>query len=306
MRFHRHLAIIFLTLPFVGLQAESRCPGGAVGIDLQVVAGSLIIASVQVDGSGPYHFLVDTGAQITTVDPALAAVLNLRAQGTTGVSGAGTFGRYRFGYLGRISAGVMSVERPLVVIQDLGQLKQADPQIRGILGDNFLEHFDVLLDNRNKVMCLDNAGAMGAEISAARVPLANPRGSDRTVIPFTWPLVVETRLASYREGVVLLRLDSGSNAPMLHPWAATKTRLAMKNGGQTLHRVVEGTDQSFGISQDQDVYVGGIHLRGVSFVVPITFMGEVAARSDDGMLPTMAFRRVFISALGRYASFDRW
>jgi hypothetical protein len=44
---------------------------------------------VMLNNSGPYDFVLDTAAQVTTVDPALAADLNLKLLGETRVTGRG-------------------------------------------------------------------------------------------------------------------------------------------------------------------------------------------------------------------------
>ena len=46
-------------------------------IPLRVVAGRLLIVPVRIDGTGPYPFLLDTGATRSLVDEALADRLRL-------------------------------------------------------------------------------------------------------------------------------------------------------------------------------------------------------------------------------------
>jgi hypothetical protein len=43
-------------------------------------------------------------------------------------------------------------------------LQAADPRIRGILGGNFLEQFDVLIDYPHTILYLDNAKVMQPQI----------------------------------------------------------------------------------------------------------------------------------------------
>jgi Aspartyl protease len=140
--FTTSVSLAILALP--ALYATPRCPGNVASLTLRPVQGSLIIVPVEINHSGPYDFLVDTGAQITTIDSSLAVNLGAKAQGAAGVSGVATYARYAFANLDLLQAGTHIIPNALVVIQDLKQLKEADPRIRGILGDNFLEHFDVL------------------------------------------------------------------------------------------------------------------------------------------------------------------
>ena len=89
------------------------------------------------DETGPYDFVVDTGAQVTTIDPKLAAELHPKRLGATHVTGVGTYSRAEYAKVALIEAGAYSVKDPLVLVQDLSQLQQADPRIRGILGGTF-------------------------------------------------------------------------------------------------------------------------------------------------------------------------
>src|SRR5947207_9257211 len=84
------------------LQAETHCPGNVASVPLRQVQGALIVVSLTVNGDGPFDFLVDTGAQTTTVDEQLASQLDLRAKGTTGVSGAATYARKTYVEIERV------------------------------------------------------------------------------------------------------------------------------------------------------------------------------------------------------------
>ena len=77
MRFTTSVSLAILVLP--ALYAVPRCPGNVASLTLRLVQGSLIIVPVEINHSGPYDFLVDTGAQITTVDSSLAVNLGLKA-----------------------------------------------------------------------------------------------------------------------------------------------------------------------------------------------------------------------------------
>src|SRR5271170_2535304 len=83
------LASVSLATLLPVLQAETLCPGNVASLRLRLVQSSQIIVPVEINHSGPYDFLVDTGSQITTIDPLLASELHLKIQGTTGVVGVG-------------------------------------------------------------------------------------------------------------------------------------------------------------------------------------------------------------------------
>jgi len=296
------LSLAAITLPV--LHAASGCPENVVSLHLRLVQSSLIVVPVQINQSGPYDFIVDTGAQTTTVDPSLASELHLATEGTTGVGGVATFARSSYTYLESLQAGSHSIPHALAVVQELSQLKAADPRIRGILGANFLQHFDILIDNRQRILCLDDTNTLAKAVKGKHVDLAEPRGSQQD-LPFTRPVVVPVRLSADDAAPVLLRLDSGSNAPVLYA-AGSGIRNQSKAKNSTLKRVANGTEQSFAVLAPQNVQVGTHVIRQVSFIMPMNAIGAGPATREDGLLPTMAFQRVFISSSGRYATLDPW
>lgn len=300
IRFTTSVSLAILVLP--ALYAAPRCPGNVASLTLRLVQGSLIIVPVEINHSGPYDFLVDTGAQISTVDSSLAVNLGLKAQGTTGIGGIATYARYAFANLDLLQAGTHIIPNSLVVIQDLKQLKEADPRIRGILGDNFLEHFDILIDNRLHLLCLDDSHALALAIRGEHVTLVEPRRTQDD-LPFTRPIIVSARLSAAKAAPMLLRLDSGSNAPVLY-----ETCPQIRNMSRTsvLRRVVNGVDQAFAVFAAQDLELGTKYVRQVPFVVPMNSLGDGPPPREDGILPTVAFQRVFISSAGRYISLDPW
>ena len=123
-------------------------------------------------------------------------------------------------------------------------------------------------------------------------------------MPFTRPLLVSAQLSGGRTQV-LLRLDSGSNTPVLY---APNPRDGDEsiNPATLLKRVVNGAEQSFTVQPPQDIHIGKRSVRQVSFVRPLNTIGEGPTPREDGLMPTMAFQRVFISYAGRYAKLDNW
>src|ERR1700747_1096077 len=113
------------------LCAETRCPGNVASIRLHFAGRSLIVVPVMLDQTGPYDFVVDTPAQITTIDTRLASELHPKALGETHVTGAGTYSRAVYAQLQLLQAGTYSMKDPLVIVQDLVQMWKLDPRIRG-------------------------------------------------------------------------------------------------------------------------------------------------------------------------------
>ena len=72
-------------------QGEARCPGNLASLPVHQVLSSAIVIPVEVNHFGPYDFIVDTGAQVSSIDGSLAAVLHLKPQRVVGVAGAATY-----------------------------------------------------------------------------------------------------------------------------------------------------------------------------------------------------------------------
>lgn len=158
----------------------SHCPGNVDSLNLRLVQSSLIVVPVEINHTDPYDFVVDTGAQVSTFEPALASEPHLKAEGNIGVAGVATYARTAYPYINVIGAGKHSVPNAVAVIQNLTQLKEADSRIRGILGANFLEHFDVLIDNIRHILWLDGSGDLASAIKSERITMAEPRGEQLT------------------------------------------------------------------------------------------------------------------------------
>jgi Aspartyl protease len=284
------------------LQAEPRCPGNVASLRLQMVERSLIVVPVMINHMGPYDFLVDTGAQVTTVDPALAAELRLGIEGTTGLVGVGYRIHPSFAHVDVLEAGSHAVANPEVVVQNLEKLQAADPHIRGILGGNFLGHFDVLIDYVHSMLCLDDAKVMQAAVKGKRVALAKPSHPDGGVV-LTEPLIIPVHLSGIAGRPVLQLLDSGTNFPILYDSGREMA------GGFYVHAPIhdrgpDGADRVFAVLPPQDMEIGTLAFHQISFLgLTVTDTPKVAV---DGLLPTALFRRIYISYTDRFVVLEPW
>jgi hypothetical protein len=84
-----------------------------------------------------------------------------------------------------------------------------------VLGENFLAHFDVLIDYSRLLLCLDRSKRMQDELRGERIPLVAPRHPEDE-LPFLNRLVVAVALSDSGDRDILLQLDSGSTGPILY------------------------------------------------------------------------------------------
>jgi hypothetical protein len=286
------------------LQAEPRCPGNVASLRLQLVERSLIVVPVTINHTGPYDFLVDTGAQVTTVDPALAVELNLEIEGKTGLVGVGFRVRPSFAHLNLLEAGSHAVANPVVVVQNLEQLQAADPHIRGILGGNFLGHFDVLIDYVHNMLCLDDAKVMQAAVKGKHVALAKPSHPDGGVV-LTEPLIIPVHLSGITARPLLQLLDSGANFPILYDSGKEVA------GGFYVHapihdRGLDGVERVFAVLPPQDMEIGTLAFHQISFASLVGTKKDVPKVEVDGLLPTALFRSVYISYADHFVVLEPW
>jgi hypothetical protein len=190
----------------------------------------------------------------------------------------------------------------VVAVQDLRQIQAADSRIRGVLGENFLAHFDLLIDYRHKLFCLDDANLMQGEMRGERIPLVMAKHIENH-LPFTQRLVISVRLSDAGKRQILLQLDSGSDGPIIYAGNKELEAPLLR------HATLQGNDvskaqQAFALLPPQDVLLGTHILNRIPFVTPVHAAEDIPAREEDGILPTVLFQRVYINNSEHYVVFD--
>jgi hypothetical protein len=153
------------------------------------------------------------------------------------------------------------------------------------LDDDFLEHFDLLIDSANRLLCLDNSATMCAEVKGPRIPLLATAEADRGL------LIITARLSAGLRPVRLL-LDSGANVAILF-----NTFEYMSCSSPTTCNYAGGVWMDaadlFGVAapgrKDRPTRIAPrVRPR------PRWHPKDVRVKGFDGDLPTWLFRRVFI------------
>src|SRR5215469_8822198 len=280
------------------LYAETHCPGNVASIRPRFVERSIIVVPVRVNDLGPYDFVLDTAEQVTTIDPALALDLHLKLEGTTRVTGAGFSTDAGYAHTERLEAGTYSIKDSLILVHNLGQIQLTDRRVRGILGENFLEHFDLLIDYAHSLVCLDESGRMRDKVRGERLTLETPTTEVKN-LPFTDPLLIWVRLPGRQ---LLLQLDSGINAPLLfHAGNESSRKDSLRSTG------TDGMKRVYDVLPPQGIQVGTHSFHQIPFVVPASpEKGRLDAKKIDGVLPTILSQRVLISYADRLAVLEPW
>ena len=293
------------------LAAETHCPGNVASVPFRFVNRHQIVLAVSINHTGPYNFLLDSGTQITVIDPSLAAELHVDTQGAALVAAAGSRQSAFFAQVDLVEAGSHAVAKQKVLVYDLQNLHSADLHIQGILGEDFLEHFDMLIDNAHRLLCLDSSAAMRAEVRGRHIPLVAPaEPEDGDALPRL--LIIEVRLSGGMRPVRLM-LDSGANAPVLFNTSQymtfnTSQYMALQPSQSVPLRGsgVDGAQRIFSALSPQDLKIGSLELSRVPFFTLAGTQKDAPLKGFDGVLPAGLFRRVFIDHVEHFAVLEPW
>ena len=138
-------ALLYLTV--AGLchnsQAQSEIP-------FRLLPNNLSVVSLMAGEDGPLDFLIDTGSNNTTVNPGLARRLSLVPQSRVQEATLTGIQTLILSSIPSLGTGTTRVVNFPVLIQDLSELQKIDSHIEGVLGQDFLVHFNYLLDYRKR------------------------------------------------------------------------------------------------------------------------------------------------------------
>jgi hypothetical protein len=275
---------------------ETQCPGNVVSVQYHPLPHSHIGISAMINGSGPYEFMVDTGAQITIVDPALARELKLEANGSLNIVTVASHVEVALVSAAVIEVGTVSVHDVRMAAEDLGPVQADYPGLRGVLGNNFLSRFDLLIDNSHRTLCFDDSHRMQQSLRGERVPILSDASDSGAAS--TAAILVSAHLPDDGKQGSVLRLDSGSNVPLLYVDHQAKTSARVQ--GSTIGKQAQFV---YTYTPERNVRLGSQKEMQISFATPAG--GHLYSKTgEDGVLPTTLFKRVFISAADHFVMFD--
>lgn len=289
-------AFVLTTLTAFG---ATQCPGNVVSVQYHSLPHSHIGVSVTINGSGPYEFMVDTGAQITVIEPVLAQELKLETTGSLNIVTVASNVEVPLVAAKEVEVGPVALHGVEMAAEELGPIQADYPGLRGILGNNFLSRFDLLIDNSHKALCFDDSRRLQQSLRGERVPILPNPASDRGSVSAQAILISVHLPGDGKQGSVL-RLDSGSNVPLLYVDNREKPNTAV-HGGSTIGKQAQFV---YAYTPERNVRVGAQREMQISFATPSRNGGLYSKPGEDGVLPTDLFKRVFISATDHFVIFD--
>jgi predicted aspartyl protease len=290
------MAALLLALLCLARTITAQPRAEAVELKMRVTSSSLIVVPVFVNGIGPFEFVLDTGTTMTMVDEQVATQAGLEKRSRTTVVSVQS-GETAMETAEAASLMLEGEEVRAVRVGVVPRLDAIPVKVHGVLGEDYLRRFDVLLDYGRGRMTLMTAGNSAAElICGERVALAvdGDAGGGVQNRP-----TVETVLPLMR-GRARLLLDTGTDALVLFGRSARgmlgrPETVAVTGNAVSGNRLLGGR-------------VGTIRLRlgdgGTEMKVLAVSAGSTAEMDVEGLLPASAFRAVFISHSGGYVVFN--
>jgi predicted aspartyl protease len=257
------------------------------------IVDSVPIVEVMLNGKGPYDFLIDTGANYSAIQPRLLAQLSIPLKDTVVIDTATHRSMHeREATVDSMSVGGLSVLRMNVCTLDPKVLSRDHQYIAGIVGENFLKHFDLLLSNEKKILVLDRTTRLSESLSGEHLAFSRfgiqdaSRTLDRIVIELKIPLCYEQSLRCL--------VDSGASSPLLFPREGQISRLQVLGSPSTM--ITLSGERCIVVRAP--MIIGGNTLPGAE----VFACGNVAPKTTDAdcLLPTHLFRQIFISHADSY------
>jgi predicted aspartyl protease len=291
--FNRLSALLIFAICATGMVAEqdqAQPASRIVMAKIKVDDLSLIIVPVSINGSGPYDFLLDTGAEKSMVDRKLADELALPRVGEKTVVGALASMAMSVVHVNSLSVAGASVSEGDIFSSD--SVATVSGKVRGVLGEDFLRNFDLLLDYRHQAIELSSAGSLAETAAGEHLPLELDgiyQGQ-----PTHNRLVESGSIPELGGKPMMLLLDSGAN-----------------------HAVLFRDNLGLGLAQNESVRVGIKGSWTTSDLASRTFHSLSLGKSSvndltvvglsrrpyvdvDGLLPTSMFHSILISHHDRF------
>ena len=268
----------------------------AVEVQLKPHQRGRLVVEAYVNQRGPYDFLVDTGASTTLVDAALFQELGLRASGD--VQLASVLGQKATALAVADAVSVGGLEISPITVLSVSKLEFGSLRVRGVLGENFLSRFDLLIDNQRGRLSLDPGRILADELEGERLPmtLTGAAGDDRSKArPLVW-----VKVAGFGARPMKLLLDSAADVLLLRPRSSLR-RSTLPNGSEarlSVHSVYGAVECD---SWEDGMQWGEYRASQMRMARCDAPAAAAAALDDEGSLPTRDFKRIFVSHSGAYA-----
>jgi hypothetical protein len=261
-------------------------------VPFRLVGGFAVIIPVMVNGHGPYDFMLDTGTTIMVVDLELGQELALEPQAQGTVTTLTQQLSASIAVVRRVDFGPVREQNVEVMVRKLSGLGKIAPTVRGVLGQNALNHADFLLDYQHKQLQFDTDGELMRSLAGHHIPLRRNAAADN---PRYGNLVVHGSVADGTVHPMDFLLDSGAASPVIFDSFERETI----GYPEAVVTDTAGRQSPAGVRDLQFMLDGKSREMPTQVVV---FKG--VDRNIGGLLPTRMFSRIYISNNGGFAIFE--
>ena len=244
-----------------------------------------MIVQAMVNGIGPFNFLLDTGTTRTVIDPVLAQQLSAPVLGEVAVTGTLHQRQDKLVMLKELQLGESSVSSLGAVVDKIARQKLLAPGIRGVLGEDFLSRFDILIDFRQHWLRFGDTPPAGQRCRFETT--GQYHGT-----PTTNRLLVAVEIAEIGNKQIQLQLDSG--ARMVELFTSNEHSLSSQPPASFI--ATSSGANSAVILSNTTIRIGTTTVRGLDVVQS----RRVLAFDAAGLLPTSIFDRIYISHTGGF------
>jgi predicted aspartyl protease len=250
-------------------------------VPLAIDPAGAIIVHVRINDSGPFPFLLDTGASHSVMSDALIERLKLEVVArTTVVTSTGSEIRSVV-RVTQTSIGSVRSENMLASVAPSAQLASIARGIEGIIGQDFLFSFNYTLDYRRRRLVWTDAAL---DVDGTRIPLVARRGRYLAQVPVRG-----------NDTPALLVPDSGANGFVMFARNG-RTRVPLESAPHvTSIRSVSGR-RDVRTMMMRELRIGEVTLRDQ----PVAIIARDDESEGDGLLPLHLFASVSFNAREGY------
>lgn len=271
------LSIIGSWLVWFGTGAFESTLEADATLRFRLAAPHLIMVPVCLNGLGPFPFLVDTAASSTILDSGLARQLRMVARDRVVLeTPAGNLAVSR-GQVPRVALGAKAKMGLEVLWMDLSVLRSRHPEIRGVLGQNFLSFFNFMLSYREQQIKFDDDRSLQSSLRGLAVPVR--RSAGRLLVRAATP-PMGLVLDSGAQGVVLFENSrdgvSKIRFPAVGPLGTLTSAAGTRTGRYALLPRLEIGDQT----------LSGLEVVMIS-------VNRQDPREENGLLPLWLFHTIY-------------
>lgn len=264
--------------------SPSPAPAAASVVPFEARRDSQIVVPLYFDGTGPWRFLVDTGASRSAISYAVVSQIGVPLVTTDAAGGTDSQPVAR---LTNLTVGCARAQALLAPTLSQGEVRQLGTDVVGVLGQDFLSRFSYTLDYRRNLLRWEFGDADRDETAVregrrvVRLPLHET--DEGFVVDISGTRFVPASAVSPTPGIILFA-GARTNQLLADSAARTGELLPFDNGRAArlvlLKRLQIGTLALWDVP-------GAVLLNGTT-VVP---EGD-AGNHGEGLLPLSLFARV--------------